>query len=69
MSSSSSKQANFMAAAAHNPQFAAKVGVKPDVAKDFNQADKGKGIIGKGKKKKAGKKFPSKGKGGFPYGR
>lgn len=31
-----------MAAAAHNPSFAKKVGVPVSVAKDFNQADKGK---------------------------
>ena len=28
-----------MAAVAHNPQFAAKVGVPQSVGKDFNQAD------------------------------
>ena len=31
-----------MAAAAHNPAFAKKVGVPASVAKEFNQADKGK---------------------------
>ena len=31
-----------MAAAAHNPAFAKKVGVPVSVAKEFNQADKGK---------------------------
>ena len=31
-----------MAAAAHNPKFAKKVGVPVSVAKEFNQADKGK---------------------------
>lgn len=31
-----------MAAAAHNPEFAKKVGISQDVAKEFNQADKGK---------------------------
>ena len=36
-------QAQFrtMAAAAHNPKFAKKVGIKQSVAKEFNQADKG----------------------------
>jgi hypothetical protein len=29
-----------MAAAAHNPKFAAKVGVPVSVAREFNQADK-----------------------------
>jgi len=31
-----------MAAVAHNPQFAKKVGIPQSVGKDFNQADKGK---------------------------
>ena len=31
-----------MAAAAHNPAFAKKVGIPAKVAKEFNQADKGK---------------------------
>jgi hypothetical protein len=42
MPSVSKKQRNFMAAAAHNPAFAKKVGVPVKVAKEFNQADKGK---------------------------
>jgi ribosome assembly protein YihI (activator of Der GTPase) len=33
-----------MAAAAHDPRFAKKVGVPVNVAKEFNQADKGTGI-------------------------
>jgi hypothetical protein len=40
--STSKKQAKFMAAAAHNPAFAKKVGVPVSVAKEFNAADKGK---------------------------
>ena len=31
-----------MAAAAHNPEFAKKAGIPQSVAKEFNQADKGK---------------------------
>jgi hypothetical protein len=42
MPSVSKKQHNFMAAVAHNPAFAKKVGVPQSVGKDFNQADKGK---------------------------
>jgi hypothetical protein len=42
MPSVSKKQHNFMAAIAHNPAFAKKVGVPQSVGKDFNQADKGK---------------------------
>lgn len=41
MPSTSAKQARTMAAAAHNPGFAKKVGIPPKVAKDFNRADKG----------------------------
>lgn len=42
MPSTSKKQRNFMAAAAHNPAFAKKVGIPVSVAKEFNAADKGK---------------------------
>lgn len=42
MPSHSSAQARMMAAAAHDPEFAKKVGVPVSVAKDYNQADKGK---------------------------
>lgn len=39
-----------MAAAAHNPAFASKVGVPQAVAKDFNQADAKTGILRKKRK-------------------
>jgi len=42
MPSTSKAQARLMQAAAHNPKFAKKVGVPVSVAKEFNQADKGK---------------------------
>ena len=42
MPSKSKAQRNFMAAAAHNPEFAKKAGVPVSVAKEFNAADKGK---------------------------
>jgi hypothetical protein len=42
MPSTSKKQHNFMAAAAHNPAFAKKAGISQNVAKEFNTADKGK---------------------------
>ena len=42
MPSVSKKQRNFMAAAAHNPEFAKKAGIPVSVAKEFNAADKGK---------------------------
>jgi len=42
MPSKSKPQAKLMAAAAHNPKFAKKVGIPTKVAKEFNTADKGK---------------------------
>lgn len=42
MPSSSPKQARFMAAIAHDPKFAAKVGVPVRVGQEFNAADKAK---------------------------
>ena len=42
MPSSSKKQHNFMAAIAHSPSFAKKVGVPQSVGKDFTTADKGR---------------------------
>ena len=48
MPSTSKKQAHFMAAAAHNRAFAKKVGISQSVAKEFNQADKGKKFKGGG---------------------
>lgn len=47
MPSTSKRQRNFMAAIAHNPSFAKKVGVPQSVGKDFNEADKGR-KFGKG---------------------
>ena len=43
MPSKSAKQARTMAAAAHNPAFAKKVGIHAKVAKEFNKADQKKG--------------------------
>ena len=42
MPSSSDKQRRFMAAAAHNPEFAKTAGIPQSVARDYNEADKGK---------------------------
>lgn len=39
MPSKSPAQARLMAAAAHNPAFARKVGVPQKVAREFNRAD------------------------------
>ena len=49
--SKSAKQARTMAATAHNPSFAKKVGIPPGVAKEFNKADAKTGIL----KRKKGK--------------
>ena len=42
MPSTSKKQHNLMAAVAHSPSFAKKVGIPTSVGKDFMTADKGK---------------------------
>ncbi len=53
MPSKSAKQARFMAMIAHDPSAAKRTGVPQSVGKEFNQADKGTGIL---KKKKGVKK-------------
>lgn len=50
MPSKSPAQARTMAAAAHNPAFAKKMGIPQGVAKEFNQADARTGILRKKKK-------------------
>lgn len=54
MPSKSTAQRRFMAAAAHNADFAAKVGISQAVAREFHDHDKGKygALTKKGKKKK-----------------
>jgi hypothetical protein len=52
MPSKSTKQARFMAAAAHDPDFAERVGIPMKVAKEFNKADKGGKLLKKAMKKK-----------------
>ena len=42
MPSTSKKQHKFMAAVAHSPSFAKKVGVPQSVGQDFSSADKGR---------------------------
>ena len=49
MPSVSKKQARSMAAAAHDPKFAKKIGIPQGVAKDFNAADAKTGILRKKK--------------------
>lgn len=41
MPSTSDKQRRTMAAAAHNPKFAKKIGIPVKVAKEYNMSDKG----------------------------
>jgi hypothetical protein len=52
MPSKTPKQARLMAAAAHDPKFAKRVGVPMKVAKEFNKADAGTGIIKPKKRRK-----------------
>ena len=52
MPSKSKAQAKLMAAAAHSSAFAKKVGVRQSVAKEWNQEDKGTGILKRGSKRK-----------------
>lgn len=49
MPSKSKKQARLMAAVAHSKKFAQKVGIPQSVGREFNQADKGTGILKKRK--------------------
>lgn len=51
MPSKTPKQARTMAAAAHNPAFAKKVGIPQKVAAEFNKADAKTGILRRKKKK------------------
>ena len=60
MPSKSKAQRNLMAAAAHNPAFAKKVGVPVSVAKEFNKADKGKKFKGGGMAKACATKSDAK---------
>jgi hypothetical protein len=60
MPSKSKAQRNLMAAAAHNPAFAKKVGVPMSVAKEYNQADKGKKFKGGGMAKACATKSDAK---------
>ncbi len=55
MPSKSAKQARTMAAAAHSPEFAKKMGIPTKVAKEFNQADKGTGVLKKPQRRSTGR--------------
>lgn len=45
MPSTSPKQKRFMAAAAHDAQFAKEAGISQKVAKEFNRADKRRAVV------------------------
>lgn len=49
MPSSTPKQARTMAAAAHNPAFAKKMGIPQKVARDYNKADAKAGTSQRGR--------------------
>ena len=55
MPSKSRAQARTMAAAAHNPAFAKKVGIPTSVAKEFNKADTGRNLKKLPARKRRGK--------------
>ena len=52
MPSKTPKQKRTMAAAAHDPKFAKRLGIPSNVARDFNQADKKRGGAKRGRSKK-----------------
>jgi hypothetical protein len=52
MPSVSAKQARTMAAAAHNPKFAKKMGIPQSVAADFNKADAKSGLLSRAMKRR-----------------
>lgn len=58
MPSSTAKQARTMAAAAHDPAFAAKLAIPQGVAQEFNQADKGTKLLAQSMKAKALRRGP-----------
>ncbi|HKF60255.1 MAG TPA: hypothetical protein VKB42_02775 [Dongiaceae bacterium] len=60
MPSKSPSQARLMAAAAHDPAFAKRVGVPRKVAKEFNRADAGTGILSRRPAKRSRPKASAK---------
>lgn len=54
MPSKSPAQARLMAAVAHDPKFAKKVGIPQSVGQEFNQADAGTGILSEAKRTQRG---------------
>lgn len=56
MPAKSKKQFRFMKAAENNPEFAKKVGIEPEVAKEYTEENVGKKRFAKLKEKVSGKK-------------
>lgn len=56
MPARSKKQFRFMKAAENNPEFAKKVGIEPEVAKEFTKGNIGKKKFSKLKEMVSGKK-------------
>jgi hypothetical protein len=56
MPAKSRKQFKFMKAAEHNPEFAEKVGIDPEVAKEYTQENVGNKAFSKLKEKVKPKK-------------
>jgi hypothetical protein len=54
MPSTTPKQARTMAAAAHDPGFAKRVGIPQGVAREYNQADAKTGILRRKRKRQSG---------------
>lgn len=52
MPSKSAAQARLMAAAAHNPELAKRLGISLAVAREFNQADKGTKLLSQALRKR-----------------
>lgn len=53
MPSKSEAQARMMAAAAHDPKFAKRVGIPMKVAKEFNKADTGTKLLSRAARRKS----------------
>lgn len=68
MPSTSKKQHNFMAAVAHSPAFAKKVGVPKSVGQDFSNADRGRKFAKGGDDMATKKKMKFAGGGMMPSG-
>jgi hypothetical protein len=63
MPSSSKKQADFMRAVAHSPEFAKKAGVPQSVGKEFSNADKGRKFLKGGDMKSENMMMKKEGRG------